>query len=56
MREYLKSIGALDHFSIDFKYDSDNHRERRVEEKYPYRKGASIRHIRNMAFLKGMPS
>ena len=57
MREkYLKSIGALDHISIDFKYESDSHRERKEQEKHPYKKGDRDRHIRNMALLKGMSS
>ena len=55
MREkYLRSIGALDHVSIDFEYKSGYHRERREEEKYPYKKGERDRHIRQMALLKGM--
>ena len=57
MREkYLKSIGALDHIRVDFEYESGYHREKREEEKHPYRKGERDWHVRNMALLKGMPS
>ena len=56
MREkYLKSIGALDHISIDFEYEAGYHREKREEEKYPYKKGERDRDIRDMAMLKAMP-
>jgi hypothetical protein len=56
MREkYLKSIGALVHISIDFKYESDSHRERK-EEKNPYKKGERVCHIRNLALLREMLS
>jgi len=57
MREkYLRSIGALDRISLDFEYESDYHREKKEEEKYPYKKGERDWHIRDMALLKGMPS
>jgi hypothetical protein len=57
MREkYLKSIGALDQICIDFEYSSANHRERKEEEKYPYKKGERDSHIRQMALLKGVSS
>ena len=55
MREkYLKNIGALDHIRVDFEYESGYHREKREEEKHPYRKGERDWHIRNMALLKRM--
>lgn len=52
--KYLENIGALDQVRIDFEYKSDYHREKKEEEKYPYKKGEQDRHIKRMALALNM--
>ena len=55
MREqYLRNVGALERISIDFKNEADEHRERMVEQKYPFMKGDRDHYIRTMALAKGI--
>jgi hypothetical protein len=52
--KYLDNVGALDQIRINFEYRSDYDREKKEEEKYPYKKGERDRHIRQTALLLNM--
>ncbi|MDQ1281633.1 MAG: hypothetical protein QG670_2898 [Thermoproteota archaeon] len=50
MREqYLRSVGALERISIDFRSESEERQERMMEKKYPFMKGQRDSYIRSMA-------
>jgi hypothetical protein len=52
--KYLENVGALDQIRIDFEYKSYYHREKKEEEKYPYKKGERDRHIKQTALYMQM--